>query len=149
VKRTVAIINRAAITVRFEFDNTASVLADRNADESGILLSLTGTKAIAIAVLYLTGVGVASEVSLALELARGAPAVTLDGEFTAVAGVVARGVVVGEALIIDGLTSVVDDSKARVVTICVATGRTRDCGKVTGGPDDLEVLSVDASRGSH
>lgn len=149
MKGTVTVIDRAAITVRIEFDNTARVLTDRDTNECGITLSVTGAKAVAITVLDLAGFRMASEIRQALELAWGTPAVTLDGELAAVVGVVTRGVVIGEALVIDGFASVVDDSKAGVMSVRVSTGRTGDCGKATRRPDDFEVLGVDATRGSH
>lgn len=126
MKGTVTVINWAAVAVRIEFDNTASVLTDRDTNESGISLSVAGAKAVAIAVLDLAAFRMASEISNALELARGTPAVALNGELAAIVLVVTRGVVVGEGLVIDGFTSVVDDSKAGVLAVCVSTGRTGD-----------------------
>lgn len=127
VKGTVAIINRAAITVRIKFNHTAGVLTNSDTNESRIRLSLGATKTVAITVLDLTGVRVAGEVCLALKLAWGRPAISLDGELAAVAGVVTGGVVVGIGLVINSFTGLIQDSKACVVAIGITAGGTGDC----------------------
>jgi hypothetical protein len=124
VKGTVTVIDRAAAAVRIEFDNTRRVLTDSDTNESGISLSLTGAKAVAITILDLAVLRSTSEISQALELAWGTPAVALDGELAAAAGVVTRGVVIGVVLRIDGFAIVVDESKAGVMAVLVSTGRT-------------------------
>ena len=117
---TIAIINRAAITVGVELYDTAGVLANGDTNEGRIGLAITLSKAVSIAILDLTCIRVASKVRLALELSGRAPAVTLDGEFTAVTSVVAGRVVIREALVVDSFTGIVDNCEATVVTVCVA-----------------------------
>jgi len=147
VKRAVAVINRAAVTVGVKLNDTAGVLADRDDDEGGICLALASSEAVSIGVLDLASLRVASEVGLALEGAWAGPAVTLDGELAAVAGVVAGGVVVGGTVIVDGIAVVVDDSETAVVAVGVAASRAGNGREVTGREDDLEVLGGDCGRG--
>lgn len=147
VERPVSIINRAAVTVGVKLNDTARVLTDRDADKGGIGLALASSEAVAIAVLDLASLRVASEVGLALEGAWGGPAVTLDGELAAVAGVVAGGVVVGGTVVVDGIAAVVDDGETAVVAVGVAASRAGNGREVTGREDDLEVLGGDGGRG--
>lgn len=126
VKGTVAVINRAAVAVGIEFDDTASILTDSDTDEGGVLLSLSSAKAVAITVFDFAGFRVASEVSLALELAWGTPAVTLNGKLATVTSVVARCMVIGEAMVVDSFTRIVDDGEARVMAVRIATRRPGD-----------------------
>lgn len=147
VKRAVAVVNRAAVAVGLKLNDTAGVLTDRDADEGGVGLALASSEAVAIGVLDLASVRVASEVGLALEGAWAGPAVTLDGELAAVAGVVAGGVVVGGAVVVDGIAVVVDDGKTGVVAVGVAASRAGNGREVTGREDDLEVLGGDCGRG--
>lgn len=127
MERTVAIINRTAITVRVEFNNTTRVLTNSDTNESRIRLSLGATEAVSIAILDLAGVRVAAEVCLALKLAWGCPAVSLDGELAAITGVVTGGVIIGIGLVVDSLTGLIQDRKACVVAIGITTGGTGDC----------------------
>lgn len=147
VKRTVAVIHRAAVTVGVKLNDTAGVLADGDTDEGGVGLALTTAEDVAIRILDLARLRVASEVGLAVEGAWGGPAVTLDGELAAVAGVVAGRVVVGGTVVVDGIAAVVDDGETAVVAVGVATSRAGDGGEVTGREDDLEVLGGDGGRG--
>jgi hypothetical protein len=126
VKRAVAVINRATITIGIEFDNAASILTNSDTNERRIRLPFASTKAVAITILDLASIRVTSEVSLALELARGTPAVALDSKLAAVTGIVARCMVVGEALVVDGFTRIVDNSEARVMAVGVSSRWSRD-----------------------
>lgn len=121
MKGAVAVIHGAAVAVGVEFNNTASILPNRDANIGCIRLSFPRAEAVAVAVLDLTGVRVAREISLALELSRGAPAVTLNGELAAIAGIVAGRMVVRIALVIDSLPCIIDNCEAAVMAILVAT----------------------------
>lgn len=123
---TVAIINGAAIAVGIEFNDTAGILTNGDADECRIGLALTSSKTVAITVLDFTGVRVTSKVGLALEFAGGAPAIAFDSELAAVASVVTGGVVIREALVVDRIAGIVDDCKAAVVTVGVSARWTGD-----------------------
>lgn len=147
VKRAVAVIHRAAVTVGVKLNDTAGVLADRDTDEGSVGLALTTAEDVAISILDLARLRVASEVSLAVEGAWGGPAVTLDSELAAVTGVVAGRVVVRGTVIVDGIAVVVDDGETAVVAVGVTASRAGDGGEVTGREDDLEVLGGDGGRG--
>ncbi len=84
----------------------------------------------------------AGKVRLALEGARGAPAVTLDGELAAITGVVAGRAVGGCAVVVNSVAVVVDDGETGVVAVAAADGT-----KVTSREDNLEVLGRDGGRG--
>lgn len=132
MQRAVAIVFGATVTVGIELNDTAGVLADGDTNECCIGLAITLSKAVSITILNLTGVRVTPKVSLALEFAGRAPAVALDGEFAAVAGVVARGMVIREALVVDSVTGVVDNCKTTVVAVGVTARWTGDGREVTG-----------------
>lgn len=126
MKGAVAVINRAAVAVGIEFDDTASVLTDRDTNKGRIRLSLASSQAVAVAVFDLAGLRVAREVGQALEFARGTPAVTLNGKLAAAVGVVARRMVVGEGLVVDSFARIIDDSESRVMAVRIAAGRSGD-----------------------
>jgi hypothetical protein len=120
MKRPVTIINRAAIAIGIKLHDTASILTNSNTNKISIRLSLSSAKAVSIAILDLTGIRVTTEVRLALELAGGTPTVTLDSKLTTVTRVVARRVIIREALIVDSFARVVDDSEARVMAVLIS-----------------------------
>lgn len=133
MKRAVAVILGATTVgvIRLELDHTAGVLSDRYTNEGSVGLSFSRAKFVTVTILYSTAVRVATEVGLAVELARCAPAVTLDGKGATITGVVARRVVIGEALVVNSITVIVDNGESRVVAVCVAAGWARDGREVT------------------
>jgi hypothetical protein len=56
-------------------------------------------------------------------------------------------VVVREALVVNCITSVVDDCEPGVVAALAATGRAGNGREITSRPDDPEVLGVDGCGG--
>lgn len=146
---TIAIILRTIVAVRLELHDTASIHADRDANKSCVCLPIPLAEAVAITILNLAGVRVTHEVSLAVEFAGAVPAVALDSELAAIAGVVTGGVVVRSALVVDSLALVIDDREACVMATLTTAGRTGDRGKVTGGPEDFQVFCGNGCRGDH
>lgn len=133
VKRAVAVILGATTigVIGLELDHTAGVLSDRDTNEGSVGLSISRAKLVTVTVLHGTAVRVATEVGLAVELARSAPAVTLDGKGATITGVVAGRVVIREALVVNGIAVIVDNGESRVVAVCVAAGWARDGREVT------------------
>lgn len=149
MKRAVAIIHRAVDTVGLEFHNASGIRRDGDANVVNVRLSLSCTKAVAILVLDLAGVRVSTKVGLAVELEGALPAVALNGELAAIAGVVASRVVVGVTVAVDGVAGVVDNSEAVEVVVQSAAGWPGDGGEATRGPNNPEVLGVGGRSQSH
>ena len=78
---------------------------------------------------------VASQVGLALELARLRPAVAFDRELAAAVGAEAGAAVVRVRLGVDCLAGVVEDGEARVLRGQAAAAGAGDAGEGAGGED--------------